>query len=317
MLHRARSLVIGLALVPTVAACGQGAESPATTEPAASSAPESASAVATSAATAGTAEPSVVGEGILSTDDEEYRIAFAPDGATAFFARGVGFFPQSREATIYETTLVDGEWTEPTVAAFSGTYPDLDPWVSADGESIYFSSIRPAGGEDRTDAELFRVDRDGDGWSEPVHLAALGSEADELGASVSDDGTIWFASDRTGGAGGWDLYRAAPAGDGFDSPEPLDGINSSIWEFNPAIDAAGTTLVFTSISRPGGSGLGDLFVATLDADAWSEPQPLAINTPADEYHASRSPDGDTLYFVRRTTDGDFYETPWSAAAPAG
>lgn len=317
MLHRARSLAVGLGIVATLAGCGDGEPSPTNNAPEASSASASADPAATSAATADTTEASVVGEGVLSTDDEEYRIAFAPDGATAYFARGAGFFPQSREATIYETTLVDGEWTEPTVAPFSGTYPDLDPWVSADGDSVYFSSIRPAGGEDRTDAELFRVDRDGDGWGEPVHLATLGSEADELGASLSDDGMIWFASDRTGGAGGWDLYRAAPVGDGFDVPQPLDGINSSVWEFNPAIDAAGTTLVFTSISRPGGTGLGDLFVATLEADAWSEPQPLAINTPADEYHASRSPDGETLYFVRRTTDGDLYETPWSAAAPSG
>jgi WD40-like Beta Propeller Repeat len=314
--HRARSLAPGLVLLVALAGCGAAPSASTTREPPASAA--SSPDVSASVEPSGdAAEATVVADAIVSTDDEEYRISFAPDGGTAYFARGRGFFPQSREATIYETTLVDGAWSQPTVAAFSGTYPDLDPWVAPDGGSIYFSSIRPVGDEARSDVEIFRVDRVDGGWGEPVHLAALGSDADELGASVSEDGAIWFASDRPGGAGGWDLYRAVPEGDGFGFPEPIDDINSNVWEFNPAIDAAGTTLVFTSISRPGGSGLGDLFVSTLEDEAWAEPEPLAINTPADEYHPSRSPDGETLYFLRRAADGDLYEIPWSVAAPAG
>jgi hypothetical protein len=38
---------------------------------------------------------------------------------------------------------------------------------------------------------------------------------------------------------------------------------------------------------------------------------VPINTPADEYHASFSPDGQTLYFVRRTGQGDIYQVPWA------
>ena len=151
------------------------------------------------------ASPAVLAEGVISTDAEEYRISFAPDGTTAWFSRSDAFFPQSREATIMESQLVDGTWSEPSVAEFSGEHPDLDPWVAPDGESIYFSSIRPVDGEERSDVELFRVDREADGWSEPVHLADLGSPTDELGASVDEDGTVWFASDRSGGAGGWDI----------------------------------------------------------------------------------------------------------------
>jgi Tol biopolymer transport system component len=257
------------------------------------------------------ATPSVLAEGVISTEAEEYRISFSPDGETAYFGRGTGFFPQTRQATIMETRLVEGEWSEPTVAPFSGTYPDLDPWVAPDGESIYFSSIRPIADVDRSDVELFRVDRVGDGWSEPVHMAALGSELDELGASVTADGSIWFASDRPGGAGGWDLYTATSTGGEFAEPEPVQALNSSVWEFNPAIDAGGTTLIFTSILREGASGLGDLYVSTRAGDAWSDPRPLPLNSGADEYHASLSPDGTRLYFVRRGANGDLYEVPWA------
>lgn len=257
-------------------------------------------------------EASVFAPDVLSSDAEEYRISFTPDGQTAYFARGGGFFPQTQEATIMESRLLNGEWTEPIVAPFSGTYPDIDPWVSPDGEHIYFSSIRPVEGQDGTDAEVWRVDRDGDSWSEPVHLAAIGSESDELGASVTAEGVLWFASERTGGVGGWDLYTADPDGDDFSAPTPVEDFNTDIWEFNPAISADGNLLVFTSIQRPGGSGLGDLFVATRGDDGWSGEEPVAINTPADEYHASFSPDGATLYFVRRGVEGNIYEAPWSS-----
>ena len=319
---RTRRLAAGLLLVLCGCAATSAPPSPTgtpastgvTAEPSITVPPTEAA--PTSASPDATPPPATVfAEGVISTRAEEWRISFTPDGATGYFARSDGFFPQTRDATIMETTFVDGSWSEPVVASFSGEFPDIDPWVSPDGESIYFSSIRPVEGEARRDAELFRVDREGDGWSEPVHLPALGSEVDELGLSIAEDGTAIFASDRPGGTGGWDLYVATLEGDTFTSPEPIAELNSPIWEFNPALDAAGTTLIFTSINRPGGVGLGDLFATSRDGDTWSEPQPLPLNTRADEYHASLSPDGATLYFVRRTVNGDLFELSWAATDP--
>lgn len=321
---RPRAWLAPLATV-LLAGCGAASESVAEPTIVASTAPDQASAPASAApsllaapsAPSGspdTTTPSVFGEGVISTDDEEWRISFTPDGETAYFARSDGFFPQTRDATIMQTTLVDGEWSEPVVAPFSGEFPDIDPWVSPDGESIYFSSIRPVNDEPREDVELFRVDRDGDGWSEPVHLSELGSEVDELGLSVAGDGTAIFASERSEG-GDWDLFSAAPDGDGFAAPAPIEELNSDVWEFNPAVTASGTVMLFTSIGRAGGSGLGDLFVTKRDGEAWSEPQPLPLNTGADEYHPSLSPDGATLYFVRRLGDGDLLEVDWDAVDP--
>lgn len=316
-MHPSRALPSGM-LVVALAACSSGAP-PTQTDPV--PAPSTTASQAPASATPrSTPSPPPVGAKIfapdvISAEEEEYRITFSPDGTTAYFARGDGFFPQTRTATILESHLIGGEWSEPKVAAFSGEFPDIDPWISPDGDSIYFSSIRPVDGVERDDAELFRVDRDDNGWTDPVHLAALGSDRDELGASVSADGRIVFASDRPGGIGGWDLYAADAAGDGFGDPAPLDSLNSSEWEFNPAISGDGTQLVFTSIGRPGGSGLGDLFLASHDGE-WTEAGPLSVNTAADEYHPSWSADGASLYFVRRSGDGDLYDVPWSEAAPA-
>lgn len=314
-MHRPSPLASGL-LVVALAACSAASApsaSPTATRPdGTDSASPTPAPTASTSATGGEAE--ILAPGVISSDDEEYRVTFSPDGAVAYFARGAGFFPQTRQATIFESRFVGGEWTEPTIAAFSGEHPDIDPWITPDGSSIYFSSLRPVDGVERNDAELFRVDRDGDGWTPPVHLAALNSERDELGASVADSGRIVFASDRPGGSGGWDLYSAEPSGDSFGDPVPLSTLNSAAWEFNPAISTDGTELVFTSIDRPGGSGLGDLFLAVRDGD-WTEVGALAMNTTADEYHPSWSADGEILHFVRRSGDGDLYAVPWAEVAP--
>ena len=61
----------------------------------------------------------------------------------------------------------------------------------------------------------------GDRWGEPVHLTAVNTDSDELGASITAAGVLWFASDRPGGAGSWDPYTAQLDGDGFATPEPV------------------------------------------------------------------------------------------------
>ena len=322
---RSPRLVIGGLVIAMLAGCSRGsAESPAPSggTPAPASAPASAVEPSAGASTgpsesgsqAAAVEASVLAPDVISTDAEEYRISFAPDGGTAYFARGDGFFPQTQRATIVESQLVEGAWSEAAVVAFSGEYPDIDPWVSPDGGSLFFSSIRPVDGVARRDADLWRVDREGDDWSEPIHLGSVNSAANELGASVSADGVLWFASDR---GGAWDLYTAQPTADGYAEPEPVEALNTPLWEFNPAISADGSIVLFTSIGREGTSRLGDLFVSRLVEGDWSEPKPLLVNTSADEYHASWSSDGSTLYFVRRARTGDIHEVPWAEADPGG
>jgi Tol biopolymer transport system component len=96
------------------------------------------------------------------------------------------------------------------------------------------------------------------------------------------------------------------------APLPGGGLQAA-WEFNPEISVDGRTLVFTSL-RPGGYGLGDLYVShrtpgRRSADGWTPARNLGplVNTAADEYHPTLTRDGRTLYFVRRgPLPGDFY-----------
>jgi Tol biopolymer transport system component len=208
---------------------------------------------------------------VISDDNEQWRITFTLDGKTAYFAESAEFFPFTRKATIYVSQYLDGKWRTPVVAPFSGTYSDIDPFISPDGQRLYFSSIRPVDGVQRSDIDLWMVERTRAGWSAPIHLGPeVNSPADELYPSASADGTIYFASgpSRPQRGGNFDIYSAAKNGDGFAPRKPLGpGVNTApstpdptlqaAWEFNPEISADGRTLVFTSL-RQGGFGLGEL-----------------------------------------------------------
>lgn len=270
------------------------------------------------------------GAGVLSDEREQWRITFTPDGQTAYFAASDQFFPFSRQATIYVSHLVDGAWTMPEVAPFSGRYSDIDPFITPDGERLYFSSIRPIDGVTRGDLDLWMVERAEAGWSEPVRLGPeVNSPDDELYPSASADGTLYFASGPIAPEPGkhWDIYSAERDGAGFrprqklgdavntePTGEPGEGLQDA-WEFNPEVSPDGRTLVFTSL-RPGGHGLGDLYVSHLRNGVWSPARNLgpAVNTADDEYHPTLSHDGKALYFVRRihrpdasrSVPGDFY-----------
>jgi Tol biopolymer transport system component len=268
--------------------------------------------------------PTLFADGVISDSREQWRISFSPDGLTAWFAASDEFFPVSRKATIYFSRLVDGSWSTPVIAPFSGRYTDIDPCVSPDGSRLYFASIRPIGDRMPSDIDLWMVKKTGDGWGEPIHLGPeVNSPEDELYPSESADGTLYFASGPSRPEAGkhWDIYAASRSGDGFTKrsklgsgvntdPSPDDRDPTAAWEFNPEISRDGNTLYFTSL-RPG-AGFGDIYVSRRVDGEWSHAQRLgsAVNTEADEYHPTISPDGAHLYFVRRRpARGNFYRIP--------
>lgn len=259
--------------------------------------------------------------GVISDTNEQWRITFTPDGRIAYFSESAGFFPFTRQATIYMSQWIGDTWSEPRVASFSGTFSDIDPFISPDGERLYFSSIRPVAGATRGDLDIWMVRRTAAGWGDPIRLGGeVNTEADELYPSASADGTLFFASGPRAPAAGqhWDIYRAAQSSDGFAARENLgptvntsasasDANLQSAWDFNPEISVDGRTLIFTSL-RPG-FGFGDLYASHLRNGAWTPAQNLgpAVNTAADEYHPTLSRNGQQLYFVRRgPAPGNFY-----------
>ena len=89
-----------------------------------------------------------------------------------------------------------------------------------------------------------------------------------------------------------------------------DVVNSSSLENTPCISRDGLSLYFVSF-RPGGLGLGDIYVSQrpTTADPWGAPVNLGpnINSALQEYYPTLSPDGHRLYFSVNTATGfDLY-----------
>jgi Tol biopolymer transport system component len=247
-------------------------------------------------------EPAVFAPGVISTGEYESHAAFSPDGGTIYFLKNTADF---NHWTIVSSRLRDGRWSTPEVVPFSGRYSDADPFVTADGSKLYFISNRPIDGKPKEDLDIWVVEKKRDGWGEPRNLEApVNSPGAEWFPTIAADGTLYFGSDREGGKGRTDLWRARLVDGKYAQPENLgDAINSPGDEYEPLISPDGTVLIFMA-ARKGGQGSGDLWVSYLRDGAWTPATnlPSPINSPAFEVGPKVTPDGRTLLFTstRRT-----------------
>lgn len=253
--------------------------------------------------------PELFEPGRISTGDMELNAAFTPDGKTLYFTKRT---PKAQLWVIVASHLRGGRWSAPEVAEFSGQYSDFDPFVSPDGKRIYFSSNRPIDGVGRpkTDFDIWFVERAGNAWGPPKRLdAPVNTSVQEFYPSVTNDGTLYFVSNREGGLGAGDIYRSRLVDGHYVEPENLgDSINARTNEGDPYISPDESYLVFVSYNRQGGQGDGDLYISVRRDGVWSKAENLgpAINSSALDFCPIVSPDGTWLYF---TSDRGFADAP--------
>ncbi|HKA08620.1 MAG TPA: hypothetical protein VKD71_15280 [Gemmataceae bacterium] len=195
-------------------------------------------------------EPALFAEGIVSTGEYESHPAFTPDGRTLCFVRSS---PAFTGWTIYVTDYADGRWTAPKVASFSGKHRDADPFITADGQLLYFISDRSVDGKEKKDMDNWVMDRTKEGgWGQPRNIGGpVNTTADEWFPTLAANGTMYFGSGRPGGHGKTDLYRAVRKDDKFAEPENLGpNINSGADEFEGCIAPDESFLIFMALGRP-------------------------------------------------------------------
>jgi len=127
--------------------------------------------------------------------------AFTPDGNTVYFMRG-----SENGATVMVSHRVQDHWSAPVPASFSGHWRDGDPTMAPDGSYLLFTSNRPATADGKPiDAvrngkvltgqglNLWRVERQGDGWSKPMRLPDTVNTCNSTFApSVASDGSVYY-----------------------------------------------------------------------------------------------------------------------------
>jgi Tol biopolymer transport system component len=262
--------------------------------------------------------PSRFAPGIVSTPAIEINAAFRPDFREFFFARQVeGVF------MLFRSTLNASAWSTPEpLPIFPGGAPGVavDMAYSPDGRELYFlGRFKPGVPPLESPLDIW-ITRQQDGhWTsaetvpEPVSTAAV-----EIYPTVVADGSLYFVSDRPGGHGRSDIYRAQRAADGrFGTPVNIGSPpNSSDDEGDTFVSPDERYLIFGS-SRAGGSGRGDLYVSfRVAGNRWGPAINLGstINTPDHEFCPMVTPDGRYLFFSRTyggetwatTTDADVF-----------
>ncbi len=219
-----------------------------------------------------TAEPL---EGV-NTNQNEGAQHISPDGSwlvfTACNRRDDG---SQGSCDLYWSQLKSGTWTKPVPfsAAINSSDWDAQPCISADGKTLFFSSMR-AGGKGGRDLWL-TTRQPGGKWSKPENLGAgINTDLDEQTPFLHPDGqTLYFTSDGLPGMGENDLYLVRRQPDGtWGTPQNLGyPINTKANEGTLTVSLDGRTAYFAA-NRAGSQGGIDIYQFELPANA--RPQPV-------------------------------------------
>src|SRR5690606_23490736 len=151
----------------------------------------------------------------------------------------------------------------------------------------------------------------------------INSSFEEKSITISKDGkTLYFSSNRPGGLGGTDLYKATKDAKGeWTNVKNLGPtINTPFDEEGPFIDYDMVTLYFSSKGHKN-MGSYDIFKSVYDPvkNDWSEPENLGypINTPDDDIFYVVSADGKRAYYSSVRDDGLGYTDIYLITTPEG
>jgi outer membrane protein OmpA-like peptidoglycan-associated protein len=189
-------------------------------------------------------------------------------------------------------------------ATVNSTYADYSPVLSADQQTLFFTSRRPdtRGGLKDPDGnfmeDIYKSAKLNTGWSKAINIGSpVNTDQHEASVGISPDGqTILIYKDDKGDG---NIYSTTLNGDVWSVPVKLnENINSKYWEPSAFISADGNTIYFTS-NKPGGYGGRDLYKSNRSPDGdWGKSINLgsAINSPYDEDAPFIHPNGITLFF---------------------
>ncbi|MCP3919538.1 MAG: hypothetical protein GY711_28715 [bacterium] len=226
----------------------------------------------------------------LNSSGDEWSPAFGPGGL---------YFASDRPGTaggldLWRATYSFGSFGEPErlQGGINSSAHDTDPAPIPGSDGLIFASsrrreqrrdfdlfvARPRGPvaagaeqpaepedepEDEPGAESEPESEPGGAWS-VERLDTLCTAFDEREPAFTADGrNLFFASDRSGGVGGFDLYRSAMGSSGWVRPELLSGVNTAASERDPLPSRDGFELLFTVEEVTQGGAVGTLGGADL------------------------------------------------------
>lgn len=244
---------------------------------------------------------------IVSIPDEfEFGSITSRDGKEFYYAVDV-----EGRAEIRVMKLENHSWSKPRRLIVNDTYSYNDQFFSPDENRIFFISDMPLNGTgDKKDYDIWFVQREGKGWSKPIHAGeAINSDKNEYYVSFTQKGTMYFSS-NTGttetNKSNYDIYASAPKDGAFQTARKLPAnINTAHYEADVFVAYDESYLIFCG-DRPEGKGKGDLYISFRNAnDSWTDPKSMGdeINTAGHELCPFVTKDGKYFFF---TSNRDIY-----------
>ena len=200
--------------------------------------------------------------GKINTPNDEGSPYLTPDGNTIYFVQrgtedGIG------QEDIYVATIdAKGNWqnVQNLGENVNTKYFDSHPYLSDDGQELYFSSNRP-GGQGGTDIWMCKRLRSGK-WGPAKNLGPIiNTSDDEKAPMIAPNGVdLYFASNGHKGLGGYDIFVSTMDGKkGWTTPRNIGRpFNSKDDDAFFRLSAQEDT-VFISSNREGGYGGFDLY----------------------------------------------------------
>lgn len=189
--------------------------------------------------------------------------------------------------------------------SINSPFPDYSPVLSADENTIIFTSRRPGStGNDKTDQNEFYEDlyisyrKPDSSWTTPVSISPnINTITNEASLGLTADAqTLLIYKDDNGG----DIYSSSLEGNNWTFPQQMGSdINTPNWETSACLTPDGNTLYFVSDRKEGGMGGRDIWKCVkLPNGKWSKAMNLGapINTPFDEESPFIHPSGNVLFF---------------------
>jgi WD40-like Beta Propeller Repeat len=236
----------------------------------------------------------LIGEGTVSTDQDEFGAVPDKDWTTLYFNRSI---PAHYHYVMYVSHFENGKWSVAETLPFSGEYRDSDPVLSVDGRTLYFVSDRPAEGLEPNRFHAWSADRIATGWT---NLHPLRGPVNEKGntefVSFAASGNLYFTSDRSGSS--FDVYRSRLVNGQYQPAESLGpAVNDGRYTIEAYVAPDESFILLGSFALDS-LGNADLYITYDENGVWSKPVNFGslINTKARDYSPRISPDGKYLLF---------------------
>jgi len=208
-------------------------------------------------------------EGKINTKYHEGVVSFSPDGNTMYFSRE-SFYEKKYQTdslsntkfsvlNLFKATKAGNGWTNVEPLPFnSNNYNTDHPSVSPDGKTIYFTSDMP-GGFGQGDIYKAAINSDGSFGNAENLGQKVNTEGREMFPYISDNGTLYLASDGHLGLGGLDVFYT----------KEIDGKMSKIRNVGLPVNSNADDFAFNineesgegfvSSNREGGKGSDDIY----------------------------------------------------------